>query len=157
MLIKRVSWLKQRGPLVEKSLSRTGRWLLAAMMVAVTLGVAGIRGPSERLSAVATAAEPEEQPLDRLPKELHQIGKTPSAVSKVVRTFDYVPADAKLVIAFTPSEITKLPAMAPFVSSFEHDTDFEKKYGVKISDVADVESGEQSTFKTEGASRNTTG
>jgi BlaR1 peptidase M56 len=58
LLIKRVAWLKRRGPKVEKSLSRRAGILLAAVIAAVAIGVAGIRGPSESRQA-AIAADPE--------------------------------------------------------------------------------------------------
>ncbi len=140
MLIKRVAWLKRgQGRGVEKSLGRKGGWLLTVAMVAIALGVAGIRGPERSSNQVAMAAEPEEKHLDTLPKELHAIGDANTTNSTALRTFKYVPADAKLVLGVSPSEIAKLPAVVPFVALLNKDVNFEKKYGLQVSDVANVE------------------
>ncbi|HEY2827053.1 MAG TPA: DUF1559 domain-containing protein, partial [Pirellulales bacterium] len=139
MLIRRVAWLKRGGSKVEKTMNRKGRWLLGTVMVLVALVVAGIRGPSGSNVPLALAAPPEEKQLDRLPKELHQIGNARPADSKGLRTFEFVPADAKLVFAISPGEVIKLTSVEKFAALFEKDTNFEKKYGIKVSDVADVE------------------
>ncbi len=139
MLIKRVAWLKRgQGRGAEKSLGRSAKWLMAVMMAAIALGVAGIRGPERSGAQLAMAAAPEEKQTDQLPKELHAIGGAATGAT-VLRTFKYVPADAKLVAGVSPSEIAKLPAVAPFVALFNKDVNFEKKYGLQISDVANVE------------------
>jgi beta-lactamase regulating signal transducer with metallopeptidase domain len=146
MLIKRVAWLKRgHGRGVEKSLGRSAKWLMAMTMAVIALGVAGIRGPERSSSQVAMAAEPEEKHLDALPKELHQIGGAKAGaeskwdVAPVLRTFKYVPADAKLVAGVSPSEIAKWGGVTPFVAMITKEVGFEKKFGMKLADVANVE------------------
>src|SRR5262249_26829540 len=54
MLIKRVAWLK-KSRRIEKSLTRSGWWLMIAVLTSLALGVAGIRGPNSTLSNLAMA------------------------------------------------------------------------------------------------------
>jgi len=136
MLIKRVAWLKRSGLKVEKALSRKGRWILVFALAVLAFGLAGIRGPSGSLSPVVMAAPPDERQI-----ETQKGGKAMDAsqeASKTFRTFEYVPADAKLVIAFSPNEIAKLPAVVNLVSLFDRAGGFDKKFGLKVSEVSDV-------------------
>jgi biopolymer transport protein ExbD len=156
MLIKRVAWLKRKGQKVEKSLSRKGRWTLAVLMAVVALGVAGIRGPNSageaRNSAVAadaTQSAPENgsrttitadsitaDPTTLLAQGDVAITAT-TANKKQLRTFQYVPADAKLVVAASPSELAKFPAVAKLFAAADEAT--RSKFGLTPSGIEDVQ------------------
>ncbi len=61
-------------------------------------------------------------------------------IQKTIRTFEYVPADAKLVFGISPREIGEnCRALRPFEMMLDKEAGFEKKFGLKISDVANVE------------------
>jgi biopolymer transport protein ExbD len=153
MLIKRVAWLKRKGQKVEKSLTKTGRWTLAVVMALVALGVAGIRGPSGAgeistpvVAADGTQSVREDSPeititaasITADPTTLLAQGDvtvTSTAANKQLRTFQYVPAGAKLVAVVSPAELLKAPALAKLaaaIPSLMGD-------GPKLSDVADIE------------------
>ena len=148
MLIKRVAWLKRMGPRVEKSLSRQGQGALVVCLMFMALAVSGLRGPAGNSStAIAAEDDGKAQPAAAKndgsvqiaePKAANLIvGKVP-VQAKRLRNFNYVPADAKLVAAVSPSELAKLPSVAKLFSAIL-DPEFERKHGFKLSDLADVQ------------------
>jgi len=148
MLIKRVAWLKRgQDRKVEKSLSRSGKCILAGVFVAMAVGVAGIRGPQETGSMVAVAAGSEDAKpqADGKSDEAKQAEKKKDngpawdvSNPQALRTFQFVPADAKLVVAVDPHELAKIaPATQPLVDMLNKE--FEAKNGFKLTEVTDFE------------------
>ena len=133
MLVRRVKWLRSKSPRVEKSLSRSARWILAGGMIAVALAVAGVRGPSEMGTNTAVAAEPE--PSKPQPKDWTW---DVSSQAKELRTYEYIPADAKAVIVVSPSAISSSPGVGKLVTEFDTIRGFEKTFGLKLSEIADA-------------------
>ena len=101
MLIKRVSWLKQKGDQTEMAMNRKTRSILVVAMAAVALFVAGIRGPGASDSTLAIAAPPQAaEKTNQFQPRKFELG--PVTLSTPLRTFDYIPDDAKFVMAISP-------------------------------------------------------
>ncbi len=137
MLIKRVAWLKRgQGRKVEKSLGRGGKWLMAVVMAAIALGVAGIRGAERNDVAGGDGGAGGMSPLSRKRRRSRMIRSRKrkhcerSSMCRRMRSWWR---------GVSPSEIAKLPAVAPFAAMFNKEAGFEKKYGLKLSDLANVE------------------
>ncbi|HZZ29095.1 MAG TPA: M56 family metallopeptidase [Pirellulales bacterium] len=138
MLIKRVAWLKRKGQRTETSLGRTGRWILAACMAAIALGVAGLRGPRDSFTQVAMAAPADDAKQSETKKDAERAWDVSQPQPAVLRSFRFVPSEAKLVVGINPHELAKTASAAkPIVDML--DKEFEGKNGFKLTDIADVE------------------
>ena len=136
MLIKRVAWLKQRDQRVEKSLGLRGRCLLAATMTALAVFVAGIRGPGASDSTLAVAAPPQAaEKTNQFQPRKFELG--PVTLSTPLRTFDYIPDDAKFVVAVSPSALLKFPSMQQ-LQKIADNAEFDKKFGLPLNEIEDV-------------------
>src|SRR5262249_40006230 len=93
-----------------------------AAMTVVALGVAGIRGPGDDGSRALAQAD---------------VTVNTPAAQKERRTFKYVPADAKLVAAASPSELSKIEAVAKLFATADEAA--QKKFGLKLSDIDDAQ------------------
>jgi hypothetical protein len=133
MLIKRVAWLKQKGDQKEMTMNKTTRWILALVMAAVALAVAGVRGPSSTDSTVALAAADDPQQPAKEPAA----GALAALERKQFRTFDFIPDNAKIVMAISPSALLKFPSMQQLQKIAEN-TEFEKKFGLLLNEIEDV-------------------
>ncbi|HEY2883216.1 MAG TPA: M56 family metallopeptidase [Pirellulales bacterium] len=164
LLVKRVKWLKRKGTSMEKTFSRSARWMLVAAMATVALAVAGIRGPGEGNSSSALAADegkqvtgsggeaakpqaaksgiemlaqnaPNQNGGEKAPQKFEFKYAAPD--EKQIRTFDFVPADANLVLAASPSELAKIPAVSKaFEAVFDHG--FLHRHGLKFAELQNV-------------------
>ncbi len=133
MLVRRVKWLKAKSPKVEKSLSRSTRWILVAAMMVVALAVAGVRGPSEMGANLAVAAEPEANKPEKKDGTWNV-----SSQPKELRTYEYIPADATAVIVVSPSALAKSPGLGKLVDEIGAMQRFEKTFGLPLSQIADM-------------------
>ena len=150
-LIKRVAWLKRKGSPMEKSLSRTGRWILVTVTAAIALAVAGIRGPTDAGSPLMAQTQNQAEQKDGGIK-LHVKGEGTITITgedttgsltvqnlniSSLRKLDYIPADARVIVAVSPSELFKVPSLAKIAPMF-NEIDRQNKLGVKSADLADV-------------------
>jgi Protein of unknown function (DUF1559)/BlaR1 peptidase M56/Type II secretion system (T2SS), protein G len=133
MLIKRVAWLKQKGDQKEITMNRKTRWILAVAMAAVALAVAGVRGPSGVDSTVALAAADE----PKQPTKESAAGAPAALERKQFRTFDYIPDNAKFIMAISPSELLKFPSMQQ-LQKIADNAEFDKKFGLPLNEIEDV-------------------
>ncbi len=170
---------------MEQSLSRTARWILAVAMIAITLAVAGIRGPSDATSSIAQAAEPKGEKSDPSSPQQNQAqglviagpnapsGQQQSVTGTItingqtgtftvngagtltlqgggtvmitgvtnvssLRSAEYIPENAKIVVVVSPSELMKFPSAAQLLPLFGK-SKFEKLIGFPIVELQDVE------------------
>ena len=104
MLIKRVAWLKQKGDQKEMTMNRKTRWILVVAMVAVALAVAGLRGPSDEIRPWRSRPPTMPKPAA---KEF-RAWRPATLERKPLRTFDYIPDDAKLVFVAQPQRAVEI-------------------------------------------------
>ena len=108
------------------------RWILVVAMAAVALAVAGVRGPNSADPTVTLAA------ADPKPSAKEPAAGTPTSLErKQLRTFDYIPEDAKFVIAISPSELLKSHSMQQ-LQKFVENTGLENKFGLPLAEIEDV-------------------
>ena len=109
MLIKRLAWLKQKGDQKEMTMNRKTRWILFAAMVVTAMLVAGIRGPNDSGSPMALAQTQADKPA--VAHDAPPVWESAVPFDRdSLRSAQYIPADAKLFIAFSPSTLAKIPA-----------------------------------------------
>ena len=138
MLIKRVSWLKQKGDQTEMTMNRKTRWMFTVAMVAVAFTVAGLRGPRDESTLAMAAAD--------VPKPAAKNSEAAPATleRKPLRTFDYIPADAKLVFVASPSVLLKsvtVQQLQKLVATVSR-----SKFGVPLREMEDVKCSNHGKF-----------
>jgi Protein of unknown function (DUF1559)/BlaR1 peptidase M56 len=136
MLIKRVAWLKQKGDQKEMTMNQKTRWILAVAMAAMALFIAGIRGPGASDSTLAVAAPPQAaEKTDQFQPRKFELG--PVTLNTALRTFDYIPEDAKFVMAISPSALLKFQSMQQ-LQKIADNAEFDKKFGLPLNEIEDV-------------------